>query len=106
MVWGSISLFGGFLENENSLETLNVIFENVFLTENEVFRNFSFDGEFSIFTDSQLQQHPCSKTLTSFLKSIALNKAAVSSATKQCALHIFASSDTDAPLLAPEHRFV
>ena len=77
-----------------------------FLTENEVFRNFSFDGEFSIFTDSQLQQHPCSKTLTSFLKSIALNKAAVSSATRQCALHIFASSDTDAPLLAPEHRFV
>ena len=53
-----------------------------FLTENEVFRNFSFDGEFSIFTDSQLQQHPCSKTLTSFLKSIALNKAAVSSATR------------------------
>ena len=29
MAWGSISLFGGFLENENSLETLNVIFENV-----------------------------------------------------------------------------
>ena len=27
--WGSISLFGGFLENENSLETLIVIFENV-----------------------------------------------------------------------------
>ena len=53
MAWGSISLFGGFLENENSLETLNVIFENVFLTENEVFRNFSFDGEFSIFTDSR-----------------------------------------------------
>ena len=25
-----------------------------FLTENEVFRNFSFDGEFSIFTDSPL----------------------------------------------------
>ena len=24
-----------------------------FLTENEVFRNFSFDGEFSIFTDSR-----------------------------------------------------
>ena len=30
MAWGSISLFGGFLENENSLETLNVISENVF----------------------------------------------------------------------------
>ena len=26
-----------------------------FLTENEVFRNFSFDGEFSIFTDSRSQ---------------------------------------------------
>ena len=56
---GTISLFGGFLENENSLETVIVIFENVspkgfFLTENEVFRNFSFDGEFSIiYTDSR-----------------------------------------------------
>ena len=29
MTWGSISLFGGFLENENSLEALIVIFENV-----------------------------------------------------------------------------
>ena len=29
MAWGSISLFGGFLENENSLETLVVIFENI-----------------------------------------------------------------------------
>jgi len=29
MAWGSISLFGGFLENENSLETQIVIFENV-----------------------------------------------------------------------------
>ena len=29
MAWGSISLFGGFLENENSLETLIVIFKNV-----------------------------------------------------------------------------
>ena len=48
MAWGSNSLFGGFLENENSLETLIVIF----LTENEVFRNFSFDDEFTIFTDS------------------------------------------------------
>ena len=26
--------------------------------------------------------------------------------TKQCTLHIFTSSDTDAPLLAPEHGFV
>ena len=77
------------------------------MTENEVSRNFSFDGEFSIFTDSQLQQHPRSKTLTSFLKSIALNKAAVSSATRgSVRLHIFASSDTDAPLVAPELRFV
>ena len=29
MAWGSISLFGGFLENENSLETLIVIFQNI-----------------------------------------------------------------------------
>ena len=28
MAWSSISLFAGFLENENSLETLIVIFEN------------------------------------------------------------------------------
>ena len=28
MVWGSISLVAGFLEKENSLETLIVIFEN------------------------------------------------------------------------------
>ena len=29
MAWGSISLFAGFLEKENSLGTLIVIFENV-----------------------------------------------------------------------------
>ena len=29
MTWGSISLFGGFLEKENPLETLIAIFENV-----------------------------------------------------------------------------
>ena len=29
MAWGSISLFAGFLEEENSLETLIVIFEKV-----------------------------------------------------------------------------
>ena len=29
MAWGSISLFAGFLEKENSLETLIVTFENV-----------------------------------------------------------------------------
>ena len=29
MTWGSISLFGGFLEKGNPLETLIVIFENV-----------------------------------------------------------------------------
>ena len=57
MAWGSISLFAGFLEKENSLETLIVIFENVspkgfFLTEYGGFRNFRFDGKFSIFTDS------------------------------------------------------
>ena len=28
MAWGSISRFGGFLENENPLETMIVIFEN------------------------------------------------------------------------------
>ena len=58
MAWGSISLFAGFLEKENFLETLIVIFEKVspkgfFLTENEEFRNFRFDGKFSIFTDSR-----------------------------------------------------
>ena len=31
MAWGSISLFAGFLEKENSLETLIVIFEKVSL---------------------------------------------------------------------------
>ena len=29
MAWGSISLFAGFLEKENSLETVTVIFEKV-----------------------------------------------------------------------------
>ena len=29
MVWGNISLFAGFLEKQNSLETLIVIFEEV-----------------------------------------------------------------------------
>ena len=29
MAWGSVSVFAGFLEKENSLETLIVIFENV-----------------------------------------------------------------------------
>ena len=57
MAWGSISLFAGFLEKENSLETLIVIFDfrdfhqRVSLTEYEEFRNFRFDGKFSIFTD-------------------------------------------------------
>ena len=58
MAWGSISLFAGFLEKENSLETLIVIFENAstkgfFLTEYEGFRNSRFDGKFAIFTDSR-----------------------------------------------------
>ena len=49
MAWGSISLFAGFLENENSLETLIVIFEkfspNGFLWLNtKNFENFPFDG--------------------------------------------------------------
>ena len=47
MAGGSISLFAGFLEKENSLETFIVIFGNVspkgfFLTEYEEFRNFPF----------------------------------------------------------------
>ena len=29
MTWGNISLFGGHLEKQNSLETLVVIFENI-----------------------------------------------------------------------------
>ena len=54
MAWGSISLFAGFLEKENSLETLIVIFEKVspkrfFLTEYEEFRNLCSDCKFSIF---------------------------------------------------------
>ena len=58
MAWGSILLFAGFLEKENYLETLIVIFENVspkgfFQTGYEEFQNFRFDGEFSIFTDSR-----------------------------------------------------
>ena len=57
MAWGSVSLFAGFLEKEDCLETLIVIFENVspkgfFVTEYEEFRNFRFDGKFSKFTDS------------------------------------------------------
>ena len=45
MAWGSISLFDDFLEKDNPLETLVVIFENVspkdFLpAENELLRNF------------------------------------------------------------------
>ena len=45
MAWGSISLFVGFLEKENSLGTLIQIFENFlpkgfFLTEYEELRNF------------------------------------------------------------------
>ena len=58
MARGSISLFAGFLEKENSLEALIVIFETgspkgFFLTEYEGFRNFRFDGKFSILTDSR-----------------------------------------------------
>ena len=53
MAWGSISLFAGFLEKENSLETLIVIFEKV--SPNMKFRNFCFDGKLSIFTDSRSQ---------------------------------------------------
>ena len=61
MTWGSSSLFGGFLENvyrkRKSFGNFDCDFrecftKGFFLTENEVFRNFSFDGKFSIFTDS------------------------------------------------------
>ena len=42
MAWGGISLFGGFLENENSLETdcdfRKCFTKGFFLTESEVFR--------------------------------------------------------------------
>ena len=37
MAWGSISPFAGFLEKENSLETLIVIFENVSPKDTEAF---------------------------------------------------------------------
>ena len=62
MTWGSISLSGGFLENvsrkRKSFGNFDCDFrecftKGFFLTENEVFRNFSFDGKFSIFTDSR-----------------------------------------------------
>ena len=56
MAWGSISLFGGFLENENGnydCDFRKCFTKGFVLTENEVFRNFSFDSEFSIFTDSR-----------------------------------------------------
>ena len=58
MAWGSVVFFAGFLEKENCLETVIVIFENFssqgfFLTEYEEFRNFRFDGKFSIVTDSR-----------------------------------------------------
>ena len=58
MAWSSISLFAGFLQKENCLETLIVIFEKVspkgfFVTEYEEFWNFRFDGKFSIFTDNR-----------------------------------------------------
>ena len=63
MTWGSISLFGGFLENvyrkRKSFGNFDCDFrecftKGFFLTENEVFRNFSFDGKFSIFTEQPL----------------------------------------------------
>ena len=48
MAWGSISLFAGFLEKENSLETLIVIFENV--SPKGFFRLNMKDIEISVLT--------------------------------------------------------
>ena len=57
MAWGSISLFARFLEKENPLETLIVIYENVSPKgfSDWIWRisKFPFDGKFSIFTDSR-----------------------------------------------------
>ena len=38
-----------------------------FLTENEVFRNFSFDGKFSIFTDSRSKDNCLSERWRQFI---------------------------------------
>ena len=111
MVWGSISLFGGFLENENSLETFIVIFESVSPKGSFWLKMKYFEISVSKRRILDIYRQPI--TATSSFQDVDvipekywLNKAAVSSATRQCALHIFTSSDTDAPLLAPEHRFV
>ena len=57
MAWVSISLFAGFLKKENSWKLWfwfsKMFHQGVFLTEYEEFRNFRFDGKFSIFTDSR-----------------------------------------------------
>ena len=58
MAWGSISLFAGFLEKKKLFENFDCDFrksftKGFFLTEYEEFRNFRFDGKFSIFTDSR-----------------------------------------------------
>ena len=62
MTWGSISLSGGFLENVSrkrksfgnfDCDLREFFTKGFFLTENELFRNFSFYGKFSIFTDSR-----------------------------------------------------
>ena len=59
LAWGSISPFAGFLEKGKFFGNFDGDFRKCFtiffffLTEYEEFRNFSFDGEFSIFADSR-----------------------------------------------------
>ena len=58
MTWGSISLFAAFLEKEKLFGNFDCDIRQsftkaIFLTEYEGFGKFSFDGEFSIFTDSR-----------------------------------------------------
>ena len=56
MAWGSISLFAGFLEKKIfanfDCDFRKRFTKGLFRTEYEEFRNFRFDGKFSIFTDS------------------------------------------------------
>ena len=55
MAWGSISLFAGFLEKENSLETLIVIFEKV--SPKGFFRLNMKDFEISVLTANSRYLH-------------------------------------------------
>ena len=56
MAWGSISLFAGFLEKENSLETLIVIFENG--SPKGFFRLNMKNFEISVFTANSIYRQP------------------------------------------------